>query len=78
MRKSQIKDIATAMIYAAAQSIDGCAFEDIDMSEKDIQDIIDSITEQCYKGLAKLEHKYGTKLDSSCTSGVVNNILKTN
>lgn len=44
MRKSQIKDIATAMIYAAAQSIDGCAFEDIDMSEKDIQSIIDSIT----------------------------------
>ncbi|MGL5716925.1 MAG: hypothetical protein ACRCX2_28170 [Paraclostridium sp.] len=78
MRKSQIKDIATALIHSAAIHIDVYAFEDVNISDTDIQAIIDSVGEQCNKMLSKVESKYNTTLDTSCTSGIINNIIKHN
>lgn len=76
MRKEEANDIAKLLIASSGIAFDGFAFEDTDLSEHDIQKVMNSINEISYSNIEKIKKKYRLeRLDISSTESIVNSIL---
>ena len=76
MTKQEARDIARLLIASSGLSFDGEAFRDTDLSEKDIQKVIDSIQSICAYEIMRVERKNGlNNISIESTENIVNAIL---
>ena len=76
MTKQEANDIARLLIASSGLNFDGEAFRETDLSENDIQKIINSVQNVCSYEIARVERKNGLKnIDISTTENIVNAIL---
>jgi hypothetical protein len=74
MTKEMAKDIAIALIAKSGDNFDAFAFDDSDISEKDIDKILLAIHGLCEKMISKIESKYNIALPNT-TSTIIDAIV---
>lgn len=76
MTKQEARFIARLLIATSGNNFDGFAFDDTDLSEKDIQKVLDSIQNICYYEIERIKKINGIKqINLSDTKNIVKAIL---
>lgn len=76
MTKQEARDIARLLIATSGNNFDGFAFADTDLSEKDIQKVLESIKNICSYEIGRVKKKNGLQYANlSNTKNIVETIL---
>jgi hypothetical protein len=76
MTKETAKDIAITLIAMNSRELDGCAFEECDITDNEIGKILYEINHYCQNMINKIERKYEINLQHlGRTSEILDNIL---
>lgn len=75
MTKQMAKDIACALVARSGEQFDFFSFNEVELSEKDKNKILDEIHQLCEKMIERVESKYGVTVGNS-TEKITESILK--
>lgn len=65
MTKQMAKDIAHALVAKSGEQFDSFSFDEVELSEKDKNKILDEIHQLCEKMIDRVESKYGVTLGNT-------------
>ena len=71
MTKQESKNIAKVLIAKSGLSFDGYAFGECDLSEKEVQKIMNELQIICQKEIEKIERKYSIYLSGANSYAVI-------
>lgn len=74
MANEFIKDTAKALVFVSGMAFDGFAFEDLDLTGDEINEITKEIQKFCERGLKTLEKKYGD-IPTTSTTDIIKHIM---
>lgn len=74
MANEFVKDTAKALVLVSGMNFDGFAFEDLGLTEDEINDITKEIEKFCQRGLKALAKKYGD-IPTTSTTAIVEHIM---
>lgn len=74
MADQLIKDTAKALVLVSGMGFDGSAFEDLDLTQDEINEITKEIEKFCERGLKVLAKKYGD-IPTTSTTEIVEHIM---
>lgn len=75
MTKQMAKDIAHALVAKSGRQFDSFSFDEVELSEKDKNKILNEIHQLCEKMIDRVESKYGVTIGNT-TKKITESILK--